>query len=165
MRLSEAFLRAHGNSSAIPATTIPTWQACRPDCGHRAMPNARCSPRRSRWMLCAAAALNSSISANSSHCRGEIESATTLPHRIFSIGARMKIGITCYPTYGGSGVVATELGIELAQRGHDVHFITYSQPFRLTTPQANIHYHEVEVSQYPLFDYPPEYLALASRLA
>ncbi len=77
----------------------------------------------------------------------------------------MRIGITCYPTYGGSGVVATELGIELAQRGHDVHFITYSQPFRLTTPQANIHYHEVEVSQYPLFDYPPYDLALASRMA
>src|SRR5437763_4355096 len=77
----------------------------------------------------------------------------------------MKIGITCYPTYGGSGVVATELGIELAQRGHDVHFITYSQPFRLTTPQTNIHYHEVEVSQYPLFDYPPYDLALASRMA
>jgi N-acetyl-alpha-D-glucosaminyl L-malate synthase BshA len=77
----------------------------------------------------------------------------------------MKIGITCYPTYGGSGVVATELGIELAQRGHEVHFITYSQPFRLTTPQANIHYHEVEVSQYPLFDYPPYDLALASRMA
>ena len=77
----------------------------------------------------------------------------------------MKIGITCYPTYGGSGVVATELGIELAQRGHEVHFITYSQPFRLTTPQDNIHYHEVEVSQYPLFDYPPYDLALASRMA
>ncbi|HZQ91073.1 MAG TPA: N-acetyl-alpha-D-glucosaminyl L-malate synthase BshA [Terriglobales bacterium] len=77
----------------------------------------------------------------------------------------MKIGITCYPTYGGSGVVATELGIELAQRGHEVHFITYSQPFRLTQPAANIHYHEVEVSQYPLFDYPPYDLALASRMA
>lgn len=77
----------------------------------------------------------------------------------------MRIGITCYPTYGGSGVVATELGIELAQRGHEVHFITYSQPFRLTQPQPNIHYHEVEVSQYPLFDYPPYDLALASRMA
>src|SRR3954463_8628148 len=77
----------------------------------------------------------------------------------------MKIGITCYPTYGGSGVVATELGIELAQRGHEVHFITYSQPFRLTGPLTNIHYHEVEVSQYPLFDYPPYDLALASRMA
>lgn len=77
----------------------------------------------------------------------------------------MRIGITCYPTYGGSGVVATELGIELAQRGHEVHFITYSQPFRLTQPQPNVHYHEVEVSQYPLFDYPPYDLALASRMA
>jgi L-malate glycosyltransferase len=78
---------------------------------------------------------------------------------------RMNIGITCYPTYGGSGVVATELGIELAQRGHQVHFITYSQPFRLTTPQPNIYYHEVEVSRYPLFDYPPYDLALATRMA
>src|SRR5512146_1242393 len=77
----------------------------------------------------------------------------------------MKIGITCYPTYGGSGVVATELGIELAQRGHQVHFITYAQPFRLTGAQPNIHYHEVEVSQYPLFDYPPYDLALATRMA
>ncbi len=77
----------------------------------------------------------------------------------------MKIGITCYPTYGGSGVVATELGIELAQRGHEVHFITYSQPIRLTTPQPNIHFHEVSVSQYPLFDYPPYDLALATRMA
>ncbi len=76
----------------------------------------------------------------------------------------MKIGITCYPTYGGSGVVATELGIELAQRGHEVHFISYSQPIRLTTPQPNIHYHEVEVSRYPLFDYPPYALALATRM-
>ncbi len=76
----------------------------------------------------------------------------------------MKIGITCYPTYGGSGVVATELGIELAQRGHEVHFITYSQPFRLQ-PQPNIFFHEVEVSHYPLFDYPPYDLALATRMA
>ncbi len=76
----------------------------------------------------------------------------------------MKIGITCYPTYGGSGVVATELGIELAQRGHEVHFITYSPPIRLTSPQPNIHYHEVEVSRYPLFDYPPYALALATRM-
>jgi N-acetyl-alpha-D-glucosaminyl L-malate synthase BshA len=77
----------------------------------------------------------------------------------------MKIGITCYPTYGGSGVVATELGIELAQRGHEIHFITYSQPFRLREPQANINFHEVEVSSYPLFDYPPYDLALATRMA
>ena len=58
----------------------------------------------------------------------------------------MKIGITCYPTYGGSGVVATELGIELAARGHDIHFITYPQPFRLTGREATISYHEVPVS-------------------
>jgi L-malate glycosyltransferase len=77
----------------------------------------------------------------------------------------MRIGITCYPTYGGSGVVATELGLELAQRGHDVHFISYAQPIRLNTAQPNIHYHEVEVSRYPLFDYPPYDLALATRMA
>jgi L-malate glycosyltransferase len=77
----------------------------------------------------------------------------------------MKIGITCYPTYGGSGVVATELGLELGQRGHQVHFISYSQPIRLTGPQPNIHYHEVEVSRYPLFDFPPYDLALATRMA
>jgi N-acetyl-alpha-D-glucosaminyl L-malate synthase BshA len=77
----------------------------------------------------------------------------------------MKIGITCYPTYGGSGVVATELGIELAARGHEVHFITYSQPFRLTGREANIRYHEVPVTNYPLFEYPPYDLALATRMA
>jgi N-acetyl-alpha-D-glucosaminyl L-malate synthase BshA len=77
----------------------------------------------------------------------------------------MKIGITCYPTYGGSGVVATELGMELAERGHEVHFVTYSWPIRLTGPHPNIHYHEVEVSRYPLFEYPPYDLALATRMA
>jgi L-malate glycosyltransferase len=77
----------------------------------------------------------------------------------------MKIGITCYPTYGGSGVVATELGIELAARGHEIHFITSSQPFRLTGREANIHFHEVSVSTYPLFEYPPYDLALATRMA
>jgi L-malate glycosyltransferase len=77
----------------------------------------------------------------------------------------MKIGITCYPTYGGSGIVATELGLELAHRGHDVHFISYSQPIRLTGTEPNIHYHEVEVSRYPLFEYPPYDLALATRMA
>ena len=78
----------------------------------------------------------------------------------------MKIGITCYPTYGGSGVVATELGLELAQRGHQIHFISYAQPIRLRgDQQPNIHYHEVEVSRYPLFDYPPYDLALATRMA
>jgi N-acetyl-alpha-D-glucosaminyl L-malate synthase BshA len=78
---------------------------------------------------------------------------------------RLKIGITGYPTYGGSGVVATELGLELAQRGHEIHFISYAQPIRLNRPAANIHYHEVEVSRYPLFDYPPYDLALATRMA
>jgi N-acetyl-alpha-D-glucosaminyl L-malate synthase BshA len=77
----------------------------------------------------------------------------------------MRIGITCYPTYGGSGVVATELGIELAARGHEIHFITYSQPFRLNGRESNIRYHEVPVSNYPLFEYPPYDLALASRTA
>src|SRR6516225_1853035 len=77
----------------------------------------------------------------------------------------MNIGITCYPTYGGSGVVATELGLELAQRGHDVHFISYAQPIRLVEPQPHIHFHEVEVSRYPLFEYPPYDLALATRMA
>ena len=77
----------------------------------------------------------------------------------------MKIGITCYPTYGGSGVVATELGIELAARGHEVHFITYSQPFRLIGRDGSIHYHEVPVSNYPLFEFPPYDLALASRMS
>jgi len=78
---------------------------------------------------------------------------------------RLKLGITCYPTYGGSGVVATELGLELAQRGHEVHFISYAQPIRLNRSEPNIHYHEVEVSRYPLFEYPPYDLALATRMA
>ena len=77
----------------------------------------------------------------------------------------MRIGITCYPTYGGSGVVATELGIELAALGHEVHFISYSQPFRLTGRDQGIFYHEVPVSSYPLFEFPPYDLALASRMA
>lgn len=76
----------------------------------------------------------------------------------------MKIGITCYPTYGGSGVVATELGIELAARGHQVHFITYSQPFRLGGRERDIFYHEVPVSNYPLFEFAPYSLALATRM-
>jgi glycosyltransferase involved in cell wall biosynthesis len=77
----------------------------------------------------------------------------------------MRIGITCYPTYGGSGVVATELGIELAASGHEVHFISYSQPFRLSGRDDGIFYHEVPVSSYPLFEFPPYDLALASRMA
>jgi L-malate glycosyltransferase len=77
----------------------------------------------------------------------------------------VNVGITCYPTYGGSGIVATELGLELASRGHDVHFISYANPIRLDTDIPRIHYHEVEVSNYPLFQYPPYCLALASRMA
>src|SRR5438045_2784131 len=77
----------------------------------------------------------------------------------------MRVGITCYPTYGGSGIVATELGLELANRGHDVHFISYANPIRLDQDIPRIHYHEVEVSTYPLFQYPPYSLALASRMS
>jgi N-acetyl-alpha-D-glucosaminyl L-malate synthase BshA len=76
----------------------------------------------------------------------------------------MKIGIVCYPTFGGSGVVATELGKALADNGHQVHFITYNQPARLDFFSENLFYHEVSVSKYPLFDYPPYELALASRM-
>ncbi len=77
----------------------------------------------------------------------------------------MKIGITCYPTYGGSGVVATELGMELAGRGHEVHFISYAMPIRLSHTSERIHFHEVEVTTYPLFDHPPYTLALATKMA
>ena len=77
----------------------------------------------------------------------------------------MKIGITCYPTYGGSGVVASELGLELAKKGHEVHFISYELPFRLARYQENIFFHGVEVMLYPLFKYPPYTLALAAKMA
>jgi len=76
----------------------------------------------------------------------------------------MRIGIVCYPTFGGSGVLATELGKALATKGHQVHFITYQQPVRLTMFVPNIYYHEVQVPTYPLFDYPPYETALASTL-
>lgn len=76
----------------------------------------------------------------------------------------MKIGITCYPVYGGSGVVATELGKALAARGHCIHFIAYSIPFRLGHLQENIHFHEVNVNAYPLFEYPPYTLNLTSKI-
>ncbi|MDD7886321.1 N-acetyl-alpha-D-glucosaminyl L-malate synthase BshA [Flavivirga sp. 57AJ16] len=76
----------------------------------------------------------------------------------------MKIGIVCYPTFGGSGVVATELGLELSKRGHEVHFITYNQPVRLELLSNNVHYHEVNVPEYPLFHYQPYELALSSKL-
>ncbi|MDQ2862620.1 MAG: glycosyltransferase, partial [Bacteroidota bacterium] len=76
----------------------------------------------------------------------------------------MNIGIVCYPTYGGSGVLATELGKALAEKGHNIHFITYQQPVRLSSFHANIFYHEVSVPTYPLFDYPPYETALASKM-
>lgn len=76
----------------------------------------------------------------------------------------MKIGIVCYPTFGGSGVVATELGLGLARNGHEVHFITYRRPARLTTFHANVFYHEVTGEDYPLFEYPPYDTALASKM-
>ncbi len=77
----------------------------------------------------------------------------------------MKIGITCYPVYGGSGVVATELGIALAARGHEIHFISYALPFRLGKMAPNIFFHEVNVTSYPLFEYPPYSLTLTSKMA
>lgn len=76
----------------------------------------------------------------------------------------MKIGIVCYPTFGGSGVVATELGMELSKRGHEIHFITYKQPVRLAQLSPNIHFHEVTVPEYPLFHFQPYELALSSKL-
>ncbi|HNP94438.1 MAG TPA: N-acetyl-alpha-D-glucosaminyl L-malate synthase BshA, partial [Cyclobacteriaceae bacterium] len=76
----------------------------------------------------------------------------------------MKIGIVCYPTFGGSGVVATELGKALAQDNHEIHFITYSQPSRLDFLNENLFYHEVDIRTYPLFEYPPYELALASKM-
>lgn len=77
----------------------------------------------------------------------------------------MKIGIACWPTFGGSGAVATELGLALAERGHEIHFITYAPPFRLGRLRCNVRFHQVSVSAYPLFRYPPYDLALASKLA
>ncbi len=76
----------------------------------------------------------------------------------------MRIGITCYPVYGGSGVVATELGRALAARGHEIHFIAYSLPFRLSKVTQNIYFHEVSVNRYPLFDFPPYALSLTSKM-
>ncbi|HKV24358.1 MAG TPA: N-acetyl-alpha-D-glucosaminyl L-malate synthase BshA [Candidatus Acidoferrum sp.] len=76
----------------------------------------------------------------------------------------MKIGITCYPTYGGSGVVATELGQELAARGHDIHFISYAPPIRMNLQDPHTFFHEVDVASYPLFDHPPYTLALATKM-
>ena len=81
-----------------------------------------------------------------------------------TIRKHMRIAIVCYPTFGGSGVVATELGLELARRGHEIHFITYSQPVRLALLNPNVHYHEVIVPEYPLFHFQPYELALSSKL-
>ena len=78
---------------------------------------------------------------------------------------KLKIGITCYPTVGGSGVVATELGKMLAEKGHEIHFISSSIPFRLNRIYHNIFYHQVEVNQYSVFQYPPYDIALASKMA
>ena len=76
----------------------------------------------------------------------------------------MKIAIVCYPTFGGSGVVATELGLALAKRGHEIHFVTYSHPVRLDQLTGNVRFHEVHVPEYPLFHYQPYELALSSKL-
>ena len=76
----------------------------------------------------------------------------------------MVIGIVCYPTFGGSGILATELGIELSKKGYEIHFITYNQPVKLELLSNKVHFHEVEVPNYPLFHYPPYELALSSRL-
>ena len=77
----------------------------------------------------------------------------------------MRIGITCYPAYGGSGVVATELGLALAKRGHSVHFIAYTMPFRLGDYADNVYFHEVSVIDYPVFNYRPATLSLAAKMA
>ena len=76
----------------------------------------------------------------------------------------MKIGIVCYPTFGGSGVVATELGMALANKGHEVHFITYNQPVRLDFISSGLHFHQVQIEEYPLFHYQPYELALSSKM-
>ena len=78
---------------------------------------------------------------------------------------KLKIGITCYPTVGGSGVIATELGKMLSRRGHEIHFITSSMPFRLNKIYPNVFFHEVEVNNYSVFQYPPYDIALASKMA
>ncbi len=94
----------------------------------------------------------------------KISSFSSLTSPVSNYLCHMKIGIVCYPTFGGSGVVATELGKALAKKGHEVHFITYSQPVRLNSFTENIKYHEVVVSDYPLFDYQPYELVLSSRM-
>src|SRR5690349_13667814 len=111
-------------------------------------------------MVSASARVRSHDTSGSARCRGRYRS-----ERLVGGGdTRVKIGITCYPTYGGSGAVATELGIALAAKGHEVHFITYQQPFRLPSFLPRIYFHEVDVGRYPLFEYPPYDLALAVRM-
>ena len=88
-----------------------------------------------------------------------------MDEEILSMRKKLKIGITCYPTVGGSGVVATELGKLLAEKGHEIHFISSSLPFRLKKMYHNIYYHQVEVNQYSVFQYPPYDIALASKMA
>ncbi|HMR84291.1 MAG TPA: N-acetyl-alpha-D-glucosaminyl L-malate synthase BshA [Niabella sp.] len=95
---------------------------------------------------------------------GNTAICTTLPVKPQKVIQDMRIGIVCYPTFGGSGVLATELGKALAQKGHEVHFITYQQPVRLSAFIPNIYYHEVQVPTYPLFDFPPYETALASTM-
>lgn len=94
----------------------------------------------------------------------EAPSRPTFEASNFTMAGHLRIGIVCYPTFGGSGVVATELGKALADKGHEIHFITYSQPVRLGSARKNIRYHEVNVSDYPLFLYPPYELVLASKM-
>lgn len=84
--------------------------------------------------------------------------------KFYQLFEDMRIGMVCYPTFGGSGVVATELGLGLADKGHDVHFITYKRPVRLTSFHANVYFHEVTAMEYPLFEFPPYETALASKL-
>jgi L-malate glycosyltransferase len=93
--------------------------------------------------------------------REEATPAITGKGAVHADEVHLRIGITCHPTYGGSGAVATELGLELAKRGHEIHFISYEQPFRLVGFQERVFFHEVEMDQYPLFEHPPYSLALA----
>jgi N-acetyl-alpha-D-glucosaminyl L-malate synthase BshA len=101
---------------------------------------------------------------HAAHAKGGRPGSTIFDPRLQRRKEPMRIGIVCYPTFGGSGVVATELGLALADKGHIVHFITYDRPVRLGNGQANIYYHEVRVSDYPLFDYQPYELVLTSKL-
>jgi len=106
-----------------------------------------------------------STASNPTRIAAQFSTATNpLQTGHFAQGKTLRIGITCYPTYGGSGVVATELGLELAARGHDVHFISYAAPIRMPSGAERVHFHEVEVTNYPLFDHPPYTLALATKM-